>query len=355
MENRWSVFEHPFWKEEAVQGRVRKPRIDFFLAHTLAATTGKEVLLTELYARYKAYVLEHRFPTVDAELDSLVRYAPTYQTLAVPSGAGAIADLARQLSVFDVSTAYPLVFVIAEGAADDDGKAELYSLVTSYVIRRALCGLTPKAYNNTFLRVATFLRSHGVSRNSFALAFADTQGDTVRFPTDDELRVAIRSRPQYKAMPTPRLAYILGRLELAARDKFDETVGLREDLTIEHILPDKWAEHWPLPDGTQGPMDYIVSADDPRHAGVFHREILKHTLGNLTLLTPSGNPRLGNKPFTVPDDAIGMSKREAFRTSLLRMNHDIASETVWSEVQIQRRADVIAERAIRLWTYPVIR
>ena len=29
MAKRWSVFENPFWKQEAIQGRIRKPRIDF--------------------------------------------------------------------------------------------------------------------------------------------------------------------------------------------------------------------------------------------------------------------------------------------------------------------------------------
>ncbi len=352
LEKRWSVFEDPFWKEVATQGRIKKPRIDFFLAHTLAATTGKEVLLTELYARYKAYVAEHGFATVDAELSSLIRYAPTYRTLVSPQGSGNLQDLARQLDVFDMSTAFPLVFVIAEGAPDEETARRLYALVSSYVIRRALCGLTAKAYNNTLLRVTSTLLTQGVSVASFAAAFADSEGDTVRFPTDDELATAIASRMQYKAMPTPRLAYILGQLERASLDKFDETVGLRSDLTIEHVLPDKWAEHWPLPDGTRSPMDYIVPADDPRHPFIARRQVLKHSLGNLTLLTPAGNPHLGNRPFTDPDAEVGISKREALRKSLLKMNQEIAESETWGEAQILFRAGKLTERAISLWPHP---
>jgi hypothetical protein len=349
METRWSVFEDPFWKQEATQGRIKKPRIDFFLAHTLTAETGKEVLLTELYARYKSFVRDRKFASVDAELDALVAHAPTYRSLVTPVGSGALADLARQLSVFDVSTAYPLAFVIASSAADDDEKARLYRLVSSYVVRRALCGLTPKAFNNTFVRVAGHLRANGVSRDSFASAFVDNPGDTVRFPTDDELRIAIRTREQYEVIPTPRLRYILGELEKASRDAYDEALGLREDLTIEHVLPDKWAEHWPLPDGTKAPHDHIVAAEDPRHAPIGRRETLKNTLGNLTLLTMSGNPRLGNQPFTATDDVVGISKREALRTSLLKMNQEIAAHPAWDEEKIIARADLLAMRAIALW------
>ena len=353
MEKRWSVFENPFWKQETIQGRIRKPRIDFFLAHTLAAETGKEVLLTELYARYKAYVATKHFPTVDAELDSLVRHAPTYQTLVAPIGSSPLATLARQLIVFDVSTAYPLVFVIAEGAGDGRVEEELYGLVSSYVVRRALCGLTNKAYNNTFLRVAAHLRAHGVTRESFAAAFTDAQGDSVKFPPDADVLACIRTRGQYGAIPTPRLAHILGALEGASRDRFDETVGLRPDLTIEHVLPDKWMEHWPLADGSKAPHDGTVSADDPRYSAIAIRQSAKHTLGNLTLLTPSGNPRLGNLPFTVADDAVGMSKREALRSSLLKMNQEIASNAAWSEEHILARADVLAKRVVAIWPYPL--
>lgn len=353
MEKRWRVFESPFWKQETIQGRIRKPRIDFFLAHTLAAETGKEVLLTELYARYKAYVATQNFPSVDAELDSLVQHAPTYQTLVAPTGSSPLSELARQLIVFDVSTAYPLVFVIAEGAGDEAVEEVLYGLVASYVVRRALCGLTNKAYNNTFLRVAAHLRAHGVTRESFAAAFADVQGDSVKFPTDSDVVLSIRERAQYGSIPSSRLAHILGALERASHDKFDETDGLKEDLTIEHVLPDKWMEHWRLPDGSRAPLDGMVSAEDPRYSIIANRQTLKHTLGNLTLLTESGNPRLGNLPYTIADDAVGKSKREALRTSLLRMNQDIAANEVWSEEQILARSEVLAKLAVAIWPNPM--
>ncbi len=352
MERRWSVFEDAFWKQETTQGRLKKPRIDFFLAHTLAAETGKEVLLTELYAGYKAFASERAFPTVEAELDALLAHAPTYRSLAAPQGTGALPELARLLEVFDVSTAYPLVFVIASSDADDDEKAALYRLIGSYVVRRALCGLTPKAFNLTFVRVASYLRTHGVTSASFAAAFSDSPGDAVRFPGDDELQAALRSREQYGKMLQARLRYVLGELEKAARGSFDEALGLRDDLTIEHVLPDMWAEHWPLPDGSRAPPDHVVAADDPRHKMIATREVLKNSIGNLTLLTSSGNPRLGNRPFTVADPESGLSKREALRTSLLKMNHEIAAEADWGEPQIQSRADILAKRAVALWPAP---
>jgi hypothetical protein len=136
------------------------------------------------------------------------------------------------------------------------------------------------------------------------------------------------------------------------RDKFDETLTLRDDLTIEHVLPDKWAEHWPLADGARAPLDYMVSAEDPRRGAIQRREVLKHTLGNLTLLTPSGNPRLSNLPFERLDAAVGLSKRDAMRASLLKMNQEIAAHDSWTEETIEARGRLLAARTIALWPSP---
>jgi hypothetical protein len=76
---------------------------------------------------------------------------------------------------------------------------------------------------------------------------------------------------------------------------------------------------------------------------------LKNSLGNLTLLTTSGNPRLGNQPFLAPDDVVGISKRESLRTSLLKMNQEIAAHAEWDEEKIIARADILATRVIALW------
>lgn len=115
-------------------------------------------MLTELYARYKAFVAERRFESVDGELETLLRHAPTYKMLVQPAGDNQLSKLARDLAVFDVTTAYPLVFVIKASEAPEEEKAALYDLIVSYIVRRLLCGLTAKNYNNLFLRVAAHLK-----------------------------------------------------------------------------------------------------------------------------------------------------------------------------------------------------
>jgi hypothetical protein len=258
-----------------------------------------------------------------------------------PTGQSGIARLAQRLSVFDVSTAYPLVFVIAASQAATEDKNQCCELVASYIIRRALCGLTPKNYNKVFARLAGVLSSKGVSAANLSHELAILDGDTVRFPTDTDLRVAIESSRQYSAVRQNRLRWILQELELASRDKFDETAGMRDDLQIEHVMPDEWTEFWPLGDKRFAPRDLETGVDETMRVAIHERESLKHTLGNLSLLTPAANPQIGKLGFE--------KKRERLRGSLLKLNQEIASEPEWNEAAIKRRAIRLSQLAISLW------
>lgn len=344
MERRWSAFENPkdpFWKEPGTRGRIKKARIDFFLSDTLAAETGREILLTELYANYKSFVAERKFANVDAELETLLRHAPTYRILVQPNGESALAKLARELSVFEVGTAYPLVFVVEASSAPEEEKAALYNLIVSYVVRRLLCGLTGKNYNNLFLRIASQMQKHGVSCASFANAFSESDGDAVRFPNDAELRKHLLERRQYGNIQQQRLRHILCELERAAHDGFDEATSLSDDLTIEHVLPDRWMEHWPLPDNTSAPKDLRTGMTEVQLTIIATREALKHTLGNLTLLTDTRNPSLGNLNFD--------TKRAALSSSLLKLNREIADLPRWTEESIRVRGGRLADLATKIW------
>jgi len=341
MENRWRTFEEPFWKVLGVRGRIKKPRIDFFLSDTLAAETGREILLTELYARYKSFVVERKFVSVDSELETLLRHAPTYRKLVEPTGESALAEVGRELGFFDVTTAYPLIFVIQASDAPEEEKSALYQLIVSYVVRRMLCGLTAKNYNKTFLRLADQLRMEGVSIAHGTAAFAALDGDTVRFPKDAEFRGAISTRRQYGNIQQYRLQHILAKLEGEARDKFDEATSLPDDLTIEHVLPDTWWEHWTLPDGTQAAADLVTGMSESQLKLIAEREALKHTLGNLTLLTDARNPSLGNLGFA--------AKRLKLQVSLLKLNHEIAVMPDWTEERIRTRAIRLSDLAIKIW------
>lgn len=343
METGWSVFEEKFWKEEATQGRIKKPRMDFFLAHALAAETGKETLLNELYAAYKQYVRERKYANVEEELQTLRRYVPTYKALALP-GTGPLGRLAYALDRFDTRTAYPLVMAINAATIDENAREGAYRLIESYVVRRALCRLTPKNFNTIFLRLATVVREKSGSLEALSAAFLEYTGDSNRFPSDEDLRAAFEMRPVYEDISRYRLWYILRELEFASRDKYSETVGLKEDLEVEHVLPQSWYEHWPLPDGSTASADLTFGLSDQQRAAAVERRSLVHTMGNLTLLTKPANIEVLNYSFG--------EKRKRLKASLLQMNQIIAGNPEWTEAAIRTRSAKLAELAIAIWPAP---
>lgn len=343
MEHRWKTFERDtFWKGLSTRGRIKKPRIDFYLSDMLAAETGDEVLLTELYAYYKRFIAEKGFASVDQELKVLLQYTETFQELLEPSSDGALELLGRALAALDVTTAYPLVFVVATSEAAEEEKGAIYNLISSYVVRRLVCGLTGKRYNTIFPQIGTRLRIEGVSLSTASKAFRELTSDTARFPDDTEFTRAILERPLYTATAQRRLQYILAQLERASRTSFQEQTAIPGELTIEHVLPQNWVEHWPLPDGSKASADLRSGMSQEQLEAIDRRGVMKHTLGNLTLLTHSLNPSVSNSGFS--------SKREDLRSqSLLRLNQEIAEQTFWNEGSILARGEKLASRAIRIW------
>jgi len=345
--NKWSVFDEAFWKDPPPRAKPQKPRVDFFLSHALTAQTGAEISLRELYTEYRHFARPRgrpRFETVEKELDALLQYVPSYRTLEQPSSDSDLDQLAEQLATWEVTTAYPLVLCInANKAVDDAVKAELYKLIYSYVVRRAVCALPTKSLGKTFQRVVAVMLRRGVSRESIATAFAEQVGPTVRFPDNEEFCKALLERPLYEQFQgkVTRLVDILWRLELKSRTRFHVNTGRPASLSVEHILPQTWSENWPLQDGRYCPADRRTGADDTMLDQIEKRDRLLHTLGNLTLVTAPLNPSLSNHKFG--------SKKGPLAQSLLALNNQFSSLEVWHEQEIRKRGEQLAHLCVAIW------
>lgn len=349
-DKKWRPFDKnsAFWKADSPRAKPKRPRIDHFLSHALTAQTGQETSLRELYSEYRAFTRpggKPRFRTVEAELDALVEFASIYETL---EAGGADADLTwigRKLAIWEVSTAYPLIFRIANSSAPDQEKKALYRLVYSYLVRRALCGLTPKNLNKTFARLTAEMLSHGVSLETFRNAFANQTGNAVRFPADTELEEAVRTKAVYTMFNRKdRLADVLWDLEMATRTKFSVATPRPDNMSVEHVMPQTWTTHWPLPDGRLAPGDKVTGADHKMLEDIRARDGLVHTLGNLTLITVPGNTAASNSDFA--------GKKPWLLKSLLALNLEVTSGDAWTHTSITDRSTDLAKRAAVVWPAP---
>ena len=230
----------------------------------------------------------------------------------------------------------------------------------SYIVRREICGLTTKNYNKVVTSIIRYIREKPDPVSAFSRCLSDPDhltGDASKMPTDLEVVEQFTHRHVYGVYgntPTPRLRYILQQIEHAMRNKFNEKVSVAaEDLTIEHVMPQHWAEHWPLANGKTAPCEFAWEAINSGHtldeetiALMQTRGEVVGTFGNLTLLTSSLNPSIGNEGWE--------SKREQLRKhSLLVMNREITNKKKWNEKSIKARSADLAKVANEIWKNPV--
>lgn len=344
----WQPFESHFWKEPAPRARPVRPRIEHFLAHALTAQTGAATSMRELYAEYRSFAKpqgRERFESVAEELRALTQFVPAYTTLeGINSEDRDLSWIGQKLAAWEVTTAYPVLFQITVSVADPEMRREMYEILYSYVVRRAICFLGAKNLNNVFQRiVASFLRD-GVQPETLARGLLDLSGTAGRFPSDEEFVTAIKENQVYGRLNNPRLGDVLWELEIACRSTRTEKLERPESTWIEHIMPRSWSANWPLPDGSELPR---YSADPEVSDLVSQRHRLVDTLGNLTLVTDILNIAMGNEGFET-------KKQELAKHSLLCLNQEITAKESWTETEIRERANLLAGLATDRWQRPIV-
>ena len=335
----WDPFDDNWWREAAPNARPRRPRMDHFLSHVLAAETGERISMRELYAEYRAFAVPKggpRYASAEDELRLLKNHEPTYLTLEGREAHDpAISWLGRKLAVWQVTTAYPIAFQISADGVEREVRLQISKLIYSYIVRRALCGLTAKNLNQVFQGISQKFLVSRASLASLKEFFVERKGDSTRFPSNEELRQGILSKPAYLNASGTRLKDVLWELERASRSRFSEDVEMPLGLQVEHVLPRSWTEHWPSRDG-EVPERW---SDDPRS---IKRSQLIDTLGNLTLVTGGLNVSASNKGF--------IEKREKYAThTALHLNKWFLGVGEWHEEKILERGEALSEMAKEIW------
>lgn len=335
----WDPLDDAWWKIDAPNARPRRPRIDHFLAHTLAAETGEKISMRELYAEYRDFAVPRgkpRFANVEDELKLLDHYAPLYETLEGRKSADPdLAWFGRKMAAWQVTTVYPVAMQLGAENVSSGTRSEITKLLYSYIVRRALCLLSTKNLNNVFHGISGKFRQEGVSVHVLRSYFSGKDGDSVRFPNDVELKAGILSKDAYSISPQPRLVDVLWELECATRSSLAEKNDRPAGLWVEHVLPRTWTADWPF-EGIEyaGPYDNAPQA--------IARKAALNTLGNLTLVTSGLNISAGNQSFAAKQDKF------AEHTGLF-LNKWFTSRTQWTEAEIQARGEHLAELAASIW------
>lgn len=354
----WSQFEAPLWSEQQKRGRLNRPRLEWFVQTAVQAQTGEEIDVGRLYAGYRRCVDDDAaLRSAGAQLNFLNRYAEHYKALVTGTGTTPIAEFGRRMAAWDASPTHPIALKVAAGTSSPEDQVSVFEAIESYLVRRAVCGLSRKNYNKVFAQQLKKLADTGADAKAFRRYLAELTGEASRWPSDEEFKKQWLSGAVFPGrLDAAKLRFMFHRLEVAMRStKSEERVVLSlDDLDIDHILPQAWTTHWPLADGSSVTAQDVTDATllaltttelTDKAKTIAQRQAAVPVLGNLTMVHYGVNRSVQNKEFAVKRQAL-------FEHSNLQLNRTLTAAQSWDEGSIQIRAETLFTHALRLWPGP---
>ncbi|MER7544070.1 DUF262 domain-containing protein [Spirillospora sp. NPDC127506] len=220
--------------------------------------------------------------------------------------------------------------LLDHGKATAAQVARALSYVESFLVRRMIAGIPTNNLNRILNSAPKELEA---DRPIDEAVHRYLSGERRYWPSDEQLRTAIRTRPFYWSGRPNQRFFVLKRLE-QSYESSEPVDFAAAKLTIEHVMPQTVTQDW---------LDLLSpEVTDEDGPAELHAELL-HTLGNLTLT--GDNSKLSNHPF--------QRKQEIFDASALHLNREIADAPRWGKAQILARAEALTERCVALWPAPL--
>jgi uncharacterized protein with ParB-like and HNH nuclease domain len=358
-EQYWENFEHSFWDFPEKRGKNYWPRLELFMQHFVTYKKANEVKFDNIFDTYREWISTERpYSTIESELNDLNTCANVVRFLIEPAQNTRLGRLAAHLKAFDISTVYPLIiFLITDANLQESELSGIFTDLESYLVRRMVCDRTSKNYNKFFLQILQELRKKTSSREALRVILLRQTSEVADWPDDNLFLQAFLQSKVYTALkPISKLEFILKEIEIASRTQLSEDITINSRLSIEHIMPQKWENTWPLSNGQfvteQMKRDAILFSlldkekVTPELEETNKRYHLSDTFGNLTLLTTALNSSVSNSVFSTKKPLITAQ-------SALWLNRYFQTIDSWNVNSIITRGLLLFEVAKKVWPYPV--
>jgi hypothetical protein len=332
-EKYWASFDEwdEWWRKQIGRGHAQRARIDLFLQSFLTVQTREEVPVTHVYAVCRDHIIKSNI-TSEAFLRNLHEAANIYGSFESYESNTPEGRFFRTVDVMDVTSVMPVALELFSRFGDQPKVLRpVLADIESFLIRRMICGLNTRGYNRFFLDLLGQIKSADTLQERVRKFLLKSEADSSRWPKDPEFRAAWLSAPIYRTLVRKRVRFILETLETSLHDSKTEEIVSK--LHIEHLLPQSWKQHWPLP-GIGDPEEEASARDQ-----------LLHSIGNLTLVTKSLNPALSNASWT-------KKIKEIRKYGALSLNREVAEENEWNEDRIDARARNLFKTARKVWSHP---
>ncbi|MGN8443239.1 GmrSD restriction endonuclease domain-containing protein [Helicobacter pylori] len=324
----WRAMEENF-KQSEKQSK-REDLFNKFVRHYLTIKIGKIPNEKRVYEAFKDYQQKEGIEIEDL-LKDLQKYCGHFCQIAFKKEADK--DLNKALSFLvdlEMDVVYPLLLELysdySDGVLSKQDFIPIIALTESYICRRAVCGIPSNGLNKFF---PSFTKK--IDKKQYLKSVEEHFGSLTgnqKFPNDFEFKDSFITKELYGRNKTKKkkTKYFLERLE-----NFDtkEPVNTQE-CTIEHIMPQTLNLEW--------------ERDLGENFQAIHEKYL-NTIGNLTLT--GYNEKYSNNSFQEKRDM-----EKGFKQSPLKLNQSLKDLESFGEKEIEKRANDLADWALKIWTYP---
>lgn len=318
------IFYKKYWRAMEEDFKQNETLFNQFVRHYLTIKTRDIPNISKVYEAFKDYRQKEGIG-IETLLQDLQKYCGYFCQIAFKKEADK--DLNKALSFLvdlEMDVVYPLLLELysdyKDGVLSKQDFIPIIYLTESYLCRRAVCGLGTNSLNKVF---PSFTKK--IDKKQYLKSVEEHFGSLTgnqKFPNNDEFKKLFITIDFYHFKKTK---YFLERLE-----NFDtkEPVDTQE-CTIEHIMPQTLTEEW--------------ERDLGENFKAIHEKYL-HTIGNLTLT--GYNEKYSNNSF---QEKRNMEK--GFKDSPLRLNQSLKDLEPFGEKKIEKRANDLADWALKIWTY----
>ena len=330
-------FADVWWRQDVQQGRLVRPRIDVFLNYWLVLRTRDEVKANDVFSTFRNYYRNGSQTIAEAASDirSISKHYETLERALDP----AIETFLYRKDVMQAGVLTPVLLWLMSNPVPQAQLKKGLLAMESHQLRRMVCRISTMGNNRLFISLLEFLEKAG----------PDTAGDTIvdylagqtstvgHWPTDEELERAFSNLALFRLLTRGRLRMVLEGIEEGLRTDKSESSKPPRNLTIEHVLPQGWREHWPLPSE--------ISNEDETKRTASRRDTVLHSIGNLTLVNFRLNASLSNAKWS--------NKRGTLKEhSVLFLNKMLEdAPDVWDEVAIENRSIELCGVAKKVWPH----
>ncbi|MGL2437089.1 DUF262 and DUF1524 domain-containing protein [Helicobacter pylori] len=319
------IFYEKYWRAMEEDFKQNEKLFDRFVKHYLTIKIGKIPNEKRVYDAFKDYQQKEGIEIEDL-LKDLQKYCGYFCRIVFKKEADK--DLNKALSFLvdlEMDVIYPLLLELysdyKDGVLSKQDFIPIIYLTESYIFRRAVCGLGTNSLNKVFPFV-----TKKINKDQYLESIKVHFGyltEKQRFPNNDEFKEHFITIDFYHFQ---KREYFLERLENFEREERVYT----HEYTTEHIMPQTLDLEW--------------ERDLGENFQAIHEKYL-HTIGNLTLT--GYNKEYNNKPFKEKRDM-----EKGFKQSPLRLNQSLRDLEVFDEKEIEKRANYLADWALKIWTYP---